>query len=124
MERRHRAKQIAKSYKNIFPNADLEVPNQMAHEWDNDLRAMKWSLSCMSEAIDYYNHRDGYAYNMLRIAFDSLSERVAKYNCIKMRKDKYPCEYGDECPCLMATSSSQSAVGKIKTDEPDDLSTK
>lgn len=124
MERRHRAKQVADSYKKVFPNADLEVPNQMAHEWDEDLRAMKWALNRMKETIDYYKQKDGKEHHLLRIGFDELANRVSKYNCIKMKKDKYPCDYGDECPCLITASSGKGAVGKIKTDEPDDPSTK
>jgi len=122
--RRKRARQIAESYKNVFQNAKLDIPNQMAHEWDEDLRAMKWALNRMFESIEHYRNRDGQEYHLLRIGFNELAERVSKYNCIKMKKDEYPCDYGKDCRCLMATSSSQSAVGKIKTDEPDELSTK
>lgn len=102
-EKRNRAKQIAESYKNVFPNAKLHIPNQMAHEWDEDLRAMKWALNRMFESIEYYRKRDGHEYHLLRIGFNELAERVSKYNCIKMKKDEYPCEYEKKCICLNET---------------------
>lgn len=104
-----RSKEIKESYVNggVFKDGELfNIGDQMAYEWEQDFRAMKWAVKRLQEFLDVANAK-GHFTGTLNIAYNELVNRISKYSCPSNLKDEYKtkenCPLGENCKCCVVS---------------------
>ena len=89
-------------------NKLFSIGDQMAYEWEQDFRAMKWALSRIDEFLKIAQEND-YFTGTLHIAKQELLNRILKYSCPSNLKDQFKtrdnCPAGDRCKCHPAETT-------------------
>ncbi len=99
-----RSKDIKEDYikTKLFKEELFTIGDQMAYEWEQDFRAMKWALNRLKDFLDVAN-KNGHFTGTLNIAYSELVNRISKYSCPSNLKDQYKtkdnCPAGDNCKC-------------------------
>lgn len=96
-------------YKN--PEKLFAVGEQMSYEWEQDFIAMKWALRRMGDFLKIREKTRDFlpGDNDIQIGYNELLNRISKYSCPNMRKDKSDCPFArNECSqngCLKERSA-------------------
>lgn len=97
-----RTEAIARAYnKHGFASEITECGNQILFEVEQDLHAMKWAISYLSEYIEYREKTKTtphtFGDNSANQALEVLIKRVAEYSCPNNLKAGNNCPLKDKC---------------------------
>jgi len=86
-------------------NPLFAVGEQMQYEWQKDLSAMKWALSRMKEFIEANEDKHLPNFDLLKIGYKELLNRVSEFSCPSNLKEQYKtkekCPLKSECRCVL-----------------------
>jgi hypothetical protein len=102
-----RSKEIKESYikhQGLWSDEStlFAIGNQLAYEWEEDFKAMKWALCRIDEFLKVAKEK-GFFTGTLDIAKEELVNRISKYSCPSNLKDQFKtkdnCPLGEKCKC-------------------------